>query len=204
MTELLQSHPDLDQLRAFSLGRLDDEAASMRVSAHLDTCADCRRTLETVSGDTLEQLVRSAETSVPEAVPAPEPPPTLRDHARYQIDGISDCGLRISDCGLRIGGGRASGECSSAPRPEFLAGTLRVPSPAAPSRCCPRPPGRPTDVLTRRLANSRFQPNRGCDHRFGPRLRHTECAYYYADQPAVVAIVADDFTLRLRDSWIVV
>jgi len=86
MTELLLPHPDLDQLRAFSLGRLDDEAASTWISAHIDTCVDCGRTLETVAGDTLEQLLRSAETSVPGAAPNQEPPLNLLDHARYQIE----------------------------------------------------------------------------------------------------------------------
>lgn len=60
MAEIMTPHPDLDQLSAFSLGKVDDEAASV-IEAHLETCADCRHMLETVPGDSLENLVRSAD-----------------------------------------------------------------------------------------------------------------------------------------------
>src|SRR5262249_41757071 len=60
MAEIMSPHPDLDQLSAFSLGKVDDEAASI-IEAHLETCADCRHMLETVPSDSLENMVRNAD-----------------------------------------------------------------------------------------------------------------------------------------------
>ena len=40
--------------------RLADEAASQWISRHLESCPACLRTLESLSGDTLESLVRAA------------------------------------------------------------------------------------------------------------------------------------------------
>jgi WD40 repeat protein len=84
MVELLQPHPDLHQLRSFSLGKLDDEAASGHIEAHLETCAECRHKLETVSGDTLEGLVRSADPATVDLAP----PLPLADHPRYEIQAL--------------------------------------------------------------------------------------------------------------------
>jgi hypothetical protein len=70
MAELQIAHPNREQLRAFSLGLLDDEAASASISAHLSACNDCCRTLDGISGDTLDNLVRGADTSLLDATPA--------------------------------------------------------------------------------------------------------------------------------------
>jgi WD40 repeat protein/serine/threonine protein kinase len=88
MAELLHSHPDLEQLRSFSLGKLDDEAASGFIEAHLETCAECRHKLETVAGDTLEGLVRSADPGTVNTAP----PLPLTDHPRYEIQKLLGTG----------------------------------------------------------------------------------------------------------------
>ncbi len=60
MANPVQDHPETEQLRAFSQGALADEAASQWISRHLESCPACLRTLESLSGDTLESLVRAA------------------------------------------------------------------------------------------------------------------------------------------------
>lgn len=81
------SHPDAAQLQAFNQGRLEDEAASTAIGAHLDTCADCRRTLESLSGDTLENLVRSADPNRTESADTPpgvsEPAQPIPERLEY-------------------------------------------------------------------------------------------------------------------------
>jgi serine/threonine protein kinase/Leucine-rich repeat (LRR) protein len=57
----VQAHPEADQLQAFSRGALADEAASQWISSHLESCPACLRTLERISSDTLESLVRAAQ-----------------------------------------------------------------------------------------------------------------------------------------------
>ncbi len=64
-------------------GRLDDDAAVAVIAAHIDTCAECRSKLETMSADTLERLVRSADTTPVVPAPPPLPPQALIDPPRY-------------------------------------------------------------------------------------------------------------------------
>jgi serine/threonine protein kinase/WD40 repeat protein len=84
MPELQLTHPDLVQLRDFSLGRLEDDAASSAIAAPLETCADCLNALTKVSGDTLENLVRAADTHSTDTPSVTEPLP-FPDHPRYQV-----------------------------------------------------------------------------------------------------------------------
>ncbi len=91
MVRLDHSHPDVDQLVAFSLGRLEDEAAEASISAHLDTCAACRQTLEGLSGDTLEALVRASGTDTDSVTPAPKSLP-FSNHPRYEIRELLGAG----------------------------------------------------------------------------------------------------------------
>src|SRR5262245_42296476 len=85
MAEALHAHPDPDQLRNFSQGKLDDDAASSAIAGHLETCADCRRQLETVAGDSLESLLRSADTAMLDPSPTAQLPRPLIDHPRYEV-----------------------------------------------------------------------------------------------------------------------
>jgi serine/threonine protein kinase/Leucine-rich repeat (LRR) protein len=91
MVGLDHSHPNGDQLLAFSLGRLDDETAETSISAHLDTCAACQQTLERLSGDTLESLVRASDTVSASFAPAAKSPP-FTNHPRYEIEELLGVG----------------------------------------------------------------------------------------------------------------
>ncbi len=91
MVRLDHPHPDVDELLAFSLGRLEDEAAEASISAHLDTCAPCRQTLEGLSGDALESLVRASGSAIVSCGPVPESLP-FTDHPRYEIRGLLGAG----------------------------------------------------------------------------------------------------------------
>jgi Leucine-rich repeat (LRR) protein/tRNA A-37 threonylcarbamoyl transferase component Bud32 len=89
MGERQAAHPDLDQLQAFSLGRLDDDATSSWISLHLDTCTNCLKTLESIGGDELEDLVRAGDVAA--AAPAPRPNP-FPDHPRYHVEELLGAG----------------------------------------------------------------------------------------------------------------
>jgi serine/threonine protein kinase/Leucine-rich repeat (LRR) protein len=91
MVRLDHSHPDVDQLLAFSLGRLEDEVAEASISAHLDTCADCRQTLEGLPGDALESVVRSSGAAITSYALAPKSLP-FTDHSRYEIRELLGAG----------------------------------------------------------------------------------------------------------------
>jgi tRNA A-37 threonylcarbamoyl transferase component Bud32/Leucine-rich repeat (LRR) protein len=84
MAELSLTHPDRGELRAFSLGKLDDAAASAWITTHLETCVDCLHTLETIAGDELEQLVRGTEVVAVAFANVPDPA-AFADHPRYQV-----------------------------------------------------------------------------------------------------------------------
>ena len=61
-----QTHPGLDELSAFALGQLDDEA-SAAIESHLAGCADCCASLESVREDTFVARLRTSVQS--ETVP---------------------------------------------------------------------------------------------------------------------------------------
>ncbi|MDB5334720.1 MAG: hypothetical protein JWN70_339 [Planctomycetaceae bacterium] len=77
------SHPDPAQLAAFNQGRLDDEAVTTAIEAHLDTCIDCRLSLESLAKDTLESLVCSADSS-PASSERVEPVPAELEYFRIE------------------------------------------------------------------------------------------------------------------------
>jgi serine/threonine protein kinase len=89
METLPSAHPEMSQLQAFNRGLLEDEAASTEIAAHLDSCADCRRKLESLAADTLENLVRQADTV---QAPAVAKPPPFTDHPRYEIEKLLGAG----------------------------------------------------------------------------------------------------------------
>jgi len=91
MVRLDHCHPEVDQLLAFSQGRLEDEAAEASISAHLDTCAACRQTLEGLPGDALENLVRASSASIDSFAPAPKSLP-FTNHPRYEIRELLGAG----------------------------------------------------------------------------------------------------------------
>jgi WD40 repeat protein len=64
------AHPDRELLAAYGLGQLD-EADSVPIQEHLDTCAGCRAVVEAVPDDTVASLVREAAPRLA-ALPAPE------------------------------------------------------------------------------------------------------------------------------------
>lgn len=90
-------HPSLDRLTAFGLGKLDD-ASSLLVTSHLESCPDCRRQVAEVSGDSLLGRFQKARwsgdntTPSPSSAKAPTPGPT----------GASRSGAKTS-FGLEVG-----------------------------------------------------------------------------------------------------
>jgi uncharacterized protein (TIGR03067 family) len=100
------THPPHEELEAFALGRLDDDAFAA-VEEHVADCPDCAAALGRTSGDSFTELLRSAR-ALPEAVaptagtPLPaavsgqtslwgptdaeaaEAPPALAGHPRYR------------------------------------------------------------------------------------------------------------------------
>jgi tRNA A-37 threonylcarbamoyl transferase component Bud32 len=96
-------HPSPEELSAFGLGQLDDEA-SAAIESHLAGCADCSGSLESVGEDAFVAKLRTAvqsETAVDPAghetatlppsgpsgavAPASGPPPKLACHPRYRV-----------------------------------------------------------------------------------------------------------------------
>jgi serine/threonine protein kinase len=65
------THPPADVLEAFGLGKLDDASAEA-VGSHLDLCADCRKEVAALSGDSF--LARLRQAHAPNATPAPAKP----------------------------------------------------------------------------------------------------------------------------------
>jgi serine/threonine protein kinase len=96
MNDLQQPHPSREQLSAFGLGQLEDEA-SAAIEDHLAGCTACRTLLEQVPGDTFvarlqesarpDESAASAPTLVKPAAPPPdaELPPELAGHPRYRL-----------------------------------------------------------------------------------------------------------------------
>jgi serine/threonine protein kinase/WD40 repeat protein len=86
-------HPSLEQLRAYTQGRLDpaDHAA---VENHVLACESCCRTLEVVPADSFEERLRGAEEaafatttdgSSPTLSDPPGVPAELTDHPKYRV-----------------------------------------------------------------------------------------------------------------------
>jgi WD40 repeat protein/serine/threonine protein kinase len=98
-------HPDLEQLAAFGLGRLD-ESESALIEAHLADCDACRSVVESVPDDPLVALVKAPVPPIstgeflggclkPVAPLAPVParvPKDLVDHPRYRIQELLGVG----------------------------------------------------------------------------------------------------------------
>lgn len=61
MTKTTAPHPAAERLTSFSWGKLDD-AESSEIAAHLVTCADCQKAVETLPDDALVSLVRKVVT----------------------------------------------------------------------------------------------------------------------------------------------
>jgi serine/threonine protein kinase len=103
------THPTADELAAYSLGKLND-AATLAVAEHLETCLDCRRTAADVPPDTFVGILQAARAVLPTAAPTlgemsswlgaapsllsgvgPQAdadlvlPPELADHPRFRI-----------------------------------------------------------------------------------------------------------------------
>src|SRR5258708_17684570 len=77
MNDVKLAHPSLDQLAAFSQGRLS-EAEIAELSAHLGACPECLATVEASGDDTLISLLRAADTAHDrEAKPNPGEAETL-------------------------------------------------------------------------------------------------------------------------------
>ena len=62
------SHPSAEDLRAYSLGKLDERAA-LAVWSHLAICAECRNIANRQSSDTFLSLLRSAGAAGSTPVP---------------------------------------------------------------------------------------------------------------------------------------
>ncbi len=77
------SHPEAAQLEAFTRGLLDDETLCSAIATHLDSCPHCQRVLQSLSADTLEQLVRASETAA-FADDDDEPVPQRLEHFRIE------------------------------------------------------------------------------------------------------------------------
>ena len=103
------THPSAVELAGYSLGKLD-EAATIAVAAHLETCPDCRQAAAQVPPDTFVGIIQTARAALPAVTPAPammpsrlgaspsllsgarpqaeaelELPPELADHPRLRI-----------------------------------------------------------------------------------------------------------------------
>ena len=76
-------HPPAEVLEAFGLGRLAGPASDT-VSAHLDTCLDCRRIVADLSADSFVGRLQAAEES--SAGTSTAIPPELANHPDYRIE----------------------------------------------------------------------------------------------------------------------
>jgi WD40 repeat protein/serine/threonine protein kinase len=61
---MVQEHPDLEQLRAFGLGQLDQESVTSAIAQHLESCEECCRRLRETPNDTLLTLLERGETPI--------------------------------------------------------------------------------------------------------------------------------------------
>jgi hypothetical protein len=100
MNDVRQAHPSFEELSAFGLGQLDEEA-SAAIAAHLDTCADCCGALQAVRADGFVARLRSAAVARTDNVGGPDAPTQcdlsavtpagegvpaeLADHPRYRV-----------------------------------------------------------------------------------------------------------------------
>jgi serine/threonine protein kinase len=96
MNDWPRSHPSPEELSAYGLGQLDDDA-SAAIEDHVADCTPCQTLLEQVPGDTfLARLQESARPNVSGAtaltlikaatdLPATDVPPELARHPRYRI-----------------------------------------------------------------------------------------------------------------------
>src|SRR5438445_11476329 len=75
------THPETERLAGFGLGMLDD-AESAALVEHLETCENCRRTIEETPSDT---FIDALKTARPAAISLSPPPPELANHARFRI-----------------------------------------------------------------------------------------------------------------------
>jgi hypothetical protein len=66
------THPSVEELRTFSLGKADSTAGET-VAAHLATCSDCRKIVASLSGDSFSDRLKKAQ---PAAASTPSHGPT--------------------------------------------------------------------------------------------------------------------------------
>src|SRR6266542_5874585 len=93
MPDRVAEHPIVEQLQAYTQGRLDAPDASA-VEEHVLACETCCRALEGVPCDSFEERLRAAEQaafatttdgSSPTLTDPPGVPAELTDHPRYRI-----------------------------------------------------------------------------------------------------------------------
>src|SRR5438105_970312 len=93
-------HPSSEELSAYGLGKLPEDALA-NLASHLETCADCRRTVENLPPDSFVGKIRKANPSGTTVLPAatqglPDQaiqsaaspanvPPELASHTKYRI-----------------------------------------------------------------------------------------------------------------------
>ena len=82
----MPTHPDADELAAFSCGRLDEGAIS-EIEAHLAVCPICRAALKALPPDRLTALLQEPPVGKASAVgnSVPDLPAGLADHPRYRV-----------------------------------------------------------------------------------------------------------------------
>src|SRR5262245_53812134 len=101
MRSAAELHPSPEDLQAFVLGTLADDAGSA-VEEHLANCHGCQEEAAAVPADTLVTLLRTVQTRLDSLAPTPVaasdtlaweplpvdpsvPPPALADHPRYRL-----------------------------------------------------------------------------------------------------------------------
>jgi WD40 repeat protein/tRNA A-37 threonylcarbamoyl transferase component Bud32 len=89
MTDVASPHPSPEQLAAFGLGRLDDDA-SAAVETHLGACPACRTVVEGLAADSLVLALRGPTPAT--AAGTAEVPAELADHPRYRVLGVLGSG----------------------------------------------------------------------------------------------------------------
>ena len=85
----IQAHPVLNQLSAFGHGK-STEAEDSEIAAHLDTCIDCQRVVDTQPDDAVVSLLRNVITRSPGQISTAIDtwlPTELANHPRYRIVG---------------------------------------------------------------------------------------------------------------------
>ena len=83
----IQTHPDLNQLAAFGHGK-STEVEESEIAAHLDTCVDCQRVVDTQPDDAVVSLLRNVITTSSGQLSTTIDtwlPTELANHPRYRL-----------------------------------------------------------------------------------------------------------------------